>query len=297
MLISYFYIGEFLNQVHYFICIARTQFKANQPYCKPYCLTTVANNSSSGAQTDDFRPCSGYAKLVQATPKRRHLVEHAGSRSRSPPARDTRWKLQAIRGACRESQSARALGVLCASWPLALRSPTLSLGPRKFRFCPAVDPRACKCRGLPERLRVHSGRSGPRLGGFSGAWVVTCCRGCPLPPRASVASGEPSGQRTWFQYPGCLWGRLKKTFNTVPRPEPAEGPPCQASTPKPLAQELKPRVLTGIGAQPSGSQLLLFARLLMSLRCRKDSLFLSSVLAELTHCPCAQVQDLKVALR
>lgn len=90
--------------------MAHTQFKANQPYYK--CFTTVANNFSSGAQTDDFRPCSGYAKLVQATPKGRHLVEHAGSRSSYRPVTPD--------GSCRPSvehagsRSPRALSVFCA---------------------------------------------------------------------------------------------------------------------------------------------------------------------------------------
>lgn len=68
-------------------------------------------------------------------------------------------------GACRELKSAPSCGWVCVSWPPTPRSGTLPLGHRKFRFCPAVDPRACKCPGCSaglwgylSRCRLRSGK-------------------------------------------------------------------------------------------------------------------------------------------
>lgn len=86
------------------------------------------------------------------------------------------------------------------SWPSTPCSGTVPLGPRKFQFCPAVDPRARKCHretgwtlGAHRLLLAPSGElpSGRSLSPV--ALFVPAHRGSPTDPGRTF----PLSQRAW----------------------------------------------------------------------------------------------------
>lgn len=92
-----------------------------------------------------------------------------------------------------------------ASWLPATRSRscTLPLDPRKFRFCPAGDPRACKCRRRPGGLCGRWAAVQPERGVRSGAAGHLLPGGSPPTPGPSPAPpGRPAVWVTRARGPG-----------------------------------------------------------------------------------------------
>lgn len=124
---------------------------------------------------------------------------------------------------------------LCVSWRATPRYRTLPLGPRKFRFCPAVDPRARKCRGGPAgpwgrlgRCRPQSGELPSRCGLSPVALTVPAHPGSPPDPVPSPGS---------CPWPASLGGASRIAAEIDPGTLAVSGGQLERQTPKPGFQD------------------------------------------------------------
>lgn len=129
---------------------------------------------------------------------------------------------------------------LCVSWRAAPRYRTLPLGPRKFRFCPAVDPRARKCGGGPAGPRGSLGRRPPgsRELGCGRGWSPVALR---VPAPIPGSPPDPAGARPAWEAPGA--GAETDPGPRLPPPSVRKADPRSTS----------PRTSDGRGAPPVGA--------------------------------------------